>query len=853
MTYENYLSQTKKIQQIILDFFDSNGNNENIIYNVNIFFNDLKKGQNLHQLKEILHLISKIANNYHRHSYFFKVFIEFFTIYKEDILQKFTNRQIFRIFHSNKWILLILFIEQILVPDNYILNTFKQTKYLQKSYLQYFYPEFRDFLNEKDLKEINDSISQLSNDSELLIDYKNASSNFEQKRQNGENDQYICTLIQKDLVEEFITYVNQTNLSLNITIKPSIFETNSFLLKSKKTSLIEYAAFFGSIQILRYLFMSEVELTSSLWLYSIHGKNPEMIHFLEENKIIPEDKSYATCLIEAIKCHHNDIAAYIQTNLLSLQDKNRDFNYLFYCRKYHNYYFFPEELKIDTDIFYDFCEFDYITLVDLSLQSQGINFSSFKNRIAKIFHINKTTEEETPIQIAAKKGNIEIVELLLNIKEIDINGRSTEKVGSTAYNRTPLTTAVQNGDIEMVKLLLTHPKIDVNKKSIRTFLAEGYHEYQESMSVLHLAIVNDDLQMVDFLLTKKSIDVNEKTIVIFAHRSDQVITAKTPLFLAVELNRFDIVKILISKSENIDVNLTSLDKHHSPKEYSDSLLEANALHEAVLTGNYEIVQLLLSSRNDININSCFKFKKRDDDVLNEKSCLFAACEMKMKEIVSILLSRENININCVNIFKFKNNEGYCEEIPLYIAVEKEDVDIVRLLLDRNDIDVNYKSKYSSSQQSMSWSEYKEMTPLHLAVEKENAEIVQLLITIQKLNINDVFLLTRKIYIGAMRQIERTALLLAIEKNLPDIVSILLTRKDVNVNVLFHSFKKRFGFFTSEEIMKTALHMAVEENSIDIIRLLLAYNGIDISIKNQSGKTPIDIATNDEIIKLLKKE
>ena len=110
MTYENYLSQTKKIQQIILDFFDSNGNNENIIYNVNIFFNDLKKGQNLHQLKEILHLISKIANNYHRHSYFFKVFIEFFTIYKEDILQKFTNRQIFRILHSNKRILLIHFI-----------------------------------------------------------------------------------------------------------------------------------------------------------------------------------------------------------------------------------------------------------------------------------------------------------------------------------------------------------------------------------------------------------------------------------------------------------------------------------------------------------------------------------------------------------------------------------------------------------------------------------------------------------------------------------------------------------------------------------------------------------------------
>ena len=36
----------------------------------------------------------------------------------------------------------------------------------------------------------------------------------------------ICTLIQKDSVEEFISYVNTQSISLKCTISPSIYETN---------------------------------------------------------------------------------------------------------------------------------------------------------------------------------------------------------------------------------------------------------------------------------------------------------------------------------------------------------------------------------------------------------------------------------------------------------------------------------------------------------------------------------------------------------------------------------------------------------------------------------------------------
>lgn len=95
-------------------------------------------------------------------------------------------------------------------------------------------------------------------------------SNFYELRKAGENDSPICQLIQKDLIKEFIVYVNKNNTPLNSLIEPSIYETNSFLnskqfcvtcdfnlyeylvKRNDNLSLINYAAFFGSIQIFNY-------------------------------------------------------------------------------------------------------------------------------------------------------------------------------------------------------------------------------------------------------------------------------------------------------------------------------------------------------------------------------------------------------------------------------------------------------------------------------------------------------------------------------------------------------------------------------------------------------------------------
>ena len=55
-------------------------------------------------------------------------------------------------------------------------------------------------------------------------------------------------------------------------IERSPFETNSFLIIEKETSLIEYTALSGSIQTFKYLLLKNVELRPKLWLYAIHGQ-----------------------------------------------------------------------------------------------------------------------------------------------------------------------------------------------------------------------------------------------------------------------------------------------------------------------------------------------------------------------------------------------------------------------------------------------------------------------------------------------------------------------------------------------------------------------------------------------------
>lgn len=267
---------------------------------------------------------------------------------------------------NNKIILLFFINRETITIDQNIVSLILEND--GKYFSFFYYYEIKELIDKQKKNEI---------EQEMITINSNVFNNFDEKRKIGENCSYISSLIRQDSVEEFISYINRVNLSLSQTvIEISIFEINSFLIK-KEPTLIEYSAFFGSIQIFNYLRFNNVELTPSLWIYSIHGKNAEIIHLLEENHVEPSDVSYNECLKEAIKCHHNDIARYIINNKMNLNEYDEKIIKCFFS--HCNYSFFPNDLNGNL-IFYYLCYYNYITLVSLYLKSKK-NFyhnSTFK-------------------------------------------------------------------------------------------------------------------------------------------------------------------------------------------------------------------------------------------------------------------------------------------------------------------------------------------------------------------------------------------------------------------------------------------------------------------------------------------
>lgn len=208
-------------------------------------------------------------------------------------------------------------------------------------------------------------------------------------RKIGENERYISELIRNDNAKDFIEYVNQNSIPLESPIEPSIYETNSFPIKKQEVfyypnnsessiSLIEYAAFFGSIQIIKYLQTKGVKMNSSLWLYAIHSQNAHLIHFLEDCHVEPRAD---LCFMESIKCNHIGIADYFVNNYLQNNDQKPNDTFIQFL-KYYNFEFIQKE-HVNQSSFYDLCSYDYYLFVGNLLATNyiDINKKTIQNHI----------------------------------------------------------------------------------------------------------------------------------------------------------------------------------------------------------------------------------------------------------------------------------------------------------------------------------------------------------------------------------------------------------------------------------------------------------------------------------------
>lgn len=392
MNIEEYFEEMKSIQSQIIEYIEKEDYEEELFENIikKIQIKDFFKDRN--NFKLVICLLSNIAKNHYRNKNFLNKIKKIFLKFKKEIKQAFSNSEIFEFFKNQKIILLFLIKEEIITLDKSIAKKIANCKYNDQFSIQYFYNEIKPFLDAETIK---------------CISFDDLGDDYEEKRLIGENDEYICEVIRKDLIEEFIILIYKKNLPLETTIKMSIFETNSLLLK-KPPTLIQYSAFFGSLQIFKYLYFNQKEKDPSLWIYAIHSANPEILGFLENNKLEPKDPTYKECLKESIKCHHNEVANYILKNFINEEDENNfNENVYSYGFHYHNYSFFPSNAN-NKLIFYYACQYDYYNIAEYYLSSKKVDVNEIIN--------NKIT----PLYLAAERNNKDILNLLLSLEEIQI-------------------------------------------------------------------------------------------------------------------------------------------------------------------------------------------------------------------------------------------------------------------------------------------------------------------------------------------------------------------------------------------------------------------------------------------------
>lgn len=203
---------------------------------------------------------------------------------------------------------------------------------------------------------------------------------MKKNRKRGENPSPICSLIRGDRIERFVTFTNENNIPLNYTLTPSEFETNFMLLQKDRISLVEYAAFNGSIEIFKYLIKYiDIKKPKRLAKFAIHGNCSEIITMLEEKYGV--DYNFELLNI-SIMCHTNDITNYILDNI-DIENSVSSKIACNYGINAYNFAFITENAMWDKDNISIFSINDYYNCVSYLLSNCDIDLATTIKQIEK--------------------------------------------------------------------------------------------------------------------------------------------------------------------------------------------------------------------------------------------------------------------------------------------------------------------------------------------------------------------------------------------------------------------------------------------------------------------------------------
>lgn len=361
-----YVKENKELFSLVLEYINSE--NADDFHKLTAFIEDNGIIPDKEKFKKLCDLFYNISSNYKRFPNFFEKIKRFFLEYKNIIKGYYGNMEIYEHFQYNNYFILFLIQNGMIELNQQMIDIILKKKINDINLYLYFYPEIKPFIDDEKRSMIEKELVQFDPDN---------LTNFEEKRQYGENHTLLCSLIRNDSLKEFIIHINRCEIQTNDFIPFSLFESNSLFVKyQKEIRLIDYAAFFGSIKIFKFLYAKNSICSDRTWYCAIHGRCPQIIHFLEENER-PTDSTYHKCMKYSIKCYHNEIARYFENNLLK-EDENDKFNknVIGYAFQYMNYEFWPDDFNSEVKYCLHYaCKFSYQTLVNLLLTNENIDIN----------------------------------------------------------------------------------------------------------------------------------------------------------------------------------------------------------------------------------------------------------------------------------------------------------------------------------------------------------------------------------------------------------------------------------------------------------------------------------------------
>uniref|UniRef100_A0A8C7UNI8 Ankyrin 3 n=1 Tax=Oncorhynchus mykiss TaxID=8022 RepID=A0A8C7UNI8_ONCMY len=443
------------------------------------------------------------------------------------------------------------------------------------------------------------------------------------------------------------------------------------------------------------------------------------------------------------------------------------------------------------------------------------------------------TNDITPLHVASKRGNSNMVKLLLD--------RGSKIDGKTKDGLTPLHCGARSGHEQVVEILLDRGAPILSKT-------------KNGLSPLHMATQGDHINCVQLLL-QNDVPVDDVTndyltaLHVAAHcghykvaklivdkkanPNAKALNGFTPLHIACKKNRVKVMELLLKHGASIQAvtesgltpihvaafmghdNIVNSLTHHGASPNTTNVRGETALHMAARAGQADVVRYLL--QNGANVET----KAKDD-----QTALHISSRLGKADIVQQLLQR-GASANAAT------TSGYT---PLHLAAREGHEDVAAMLLDQG--------------ASLSASTKKGFSPLHVAAKYGKMEVASLLL--QKRAAPDAAGKSglTPLHVAAHYDNQRVALLLldqgasphASAKNGYTPLHIAAKKNQMDIGTTLLEYGADTNAVTRQGI--SPVHLAAQEGSVDLVSLLLSKNA-NVNMGNKSGLTPLHLAAQED--------